>query len=417
MDTGPHREAIARAMLVSTTMSGSDDHQKLLRSTAYPHAEFDQPIQKHPKSNPMLKTSSSLPTSRRQDEQRHISDIATKQLSKSLLIHIPGISAFPQMPRTVLRSPNQLAIPAYNVGYDIRYPPSNVRVAIEARPLNGSASHTYSMVSEDNLPSILFQIQPYVSPLHGVPVPVLRNDTTGQLEKGRWGQPLRFFSFLPRWIDIEISGLLLEFWHRLDPRLHPTDIRDRMNIQPGGTMPSNLTLRLRRKWLLHSLGTPSWELGDILPLESELLIVGNLTREQVLLNTSMVMDLEGNRLLKPFRPVDRATQCMESGLSIDHFLQGFDDAEKIPIPANQHVLQLKLHQRLQNLAKLLGYPSHPFNYVLLPHHFQPLWWNVPRGVVPSRQIDHIDSLTHEQFVYHCAKMVSSGQIDQLLGET
>lgn len=416
MDTEPHREAIARAMLVSTTMPGSVDHQKLLGPTAHPHAEVNQPSQKQPKPKPMLETSNSLPTSGRQDKQRHISDIVAKQLSKSLLIHIPGISVSPQLLGTVLRSPNQLAIPAYNVGYDCQYPPSSVRMAIEARPLNGSTSHTYSMVSEDNLPSILFQIQPYVSPLHGVPVPVLRNDTTGQLEKGRWGQPLRFFSFLPRWIDIDIAGLLLEFWHRLDPRLHPTDIRDRMNIQPGRIRPTNLALRLRRKWLLHSLGTPSWELGDILPLESELLIIGNLTREQVLLNTSMFMDLEGARLLKPFRPVDRATQYMESGLSIDHFLQGFADVEKIPIPANQHVLQLKLHQRLQNLAKLLGYPSHPFNYVLLPHQFQPLWWNVPSGVVPSRQIDHIDSLTHEQFVYHCAKMISSGQIDQLLEE-
>lgn len=349
--------------------------------------------------------------------QRSVPALAIKQLSKNLTIHVRGILATPPAAIEFHSSPAQPQFPDYDVGYDVANPPDVVPVPVVARPLDGrTSSHTYSMVSENNLPPLLFQIQPYISPLHRVEVPLLQDPETGLTQKGNTGSALRFFSFLPRWIDTNVSGLLLEFWHRLDPRLRPTDITDRFNVILPLRLPSEFSLHLRRTWCLQFLGTPSWEVGQILPLESEVLTIGNLTREQILLNTSMIIDLENNKLLKPYGRIQETSTYVDSGLALDHFLLGFARFQDIPIPANQHVLHLKLHKRLQTLAAARGYGFQPFNYTMMPHNLKPLWWSFRSGVFRSRQMDELDSWTHEQFMYYCAKLISAGHSTRLLAE-
>ena len=248
------------------------------------------------------------------------------------------------------------------------------------------------MLSEQNLHPLLFQIEPY--PEIGTPVPALVDIQTNQPVFGRSSsRQLRFFSFLPRWVDVNVTGELMELWFRLDPRLQLTDITDRVNVPADQKIPNPNAFNMRRNRFRTLISVPVSAQGIASrPTRGAVEAIGIMTREQILLNTVMMIDFPNGRLLKPIIRFDKITGYVDSGLPMDHYISGFPGV--IPVPSHRHSVVLSLRRRLQELACLKGLGNLATNYLQLADVDLPSWWS---GAGP-RLITEIDGLTHDSFV-------------------
>jgi hypothetical protein len=249
------------------------------------------------------------------------------------------------------------------------------------------------MLSDDNLHPILFQIEPFPDLLRGVDVPLLINTVTGDVETSENGRPLRYFWHLPRWVAVNVSGALIELWLRLDPRLEMADILDRINAATT-RVPRPNAFNMRRIRFRESVNVPAFLTGRQLPSFPD--VAHTLTREQILLNTSMVVDLPNGRLLKPVLAHHRTQGYVDSGLPLDCFVRGFPTP--IPIPSDRQVVVLELRKRLQTLSRRRGYGSGAIDFSRLPPNLQPSWWHARNTAVQAEKIADIDGKTHDEFV-------------------
>ena len=294
--------------------------------------------------------------------------------------------------------PPQNGFPGYVVGYDLRNPPQYINQHIPARPQDGESDpHPFSSMSEANLHPGLFMNEPFPNNLKDFEVPLLVNQTTGVVERGRHGNPLRFFSFLPRWIKADVSGALLELWLRLDTRLSlRQDISERMNPPPVGNIPQDKTLTMRRVRFRERIGAPCFFSTRVQPTRAEVELLGTMTPHQILLNTSMVVDVTNWRFLKPILSEGVIIGYVDSGIPLDYFLSGFN--APIPIPSSRQSVSLALRTRLQTLALAQGLGNLLNNYERLAPEDVPSWWLGRQNRPVARRITEIDDQTHDEFV-------------------
>ncbi|KIW57374.1 hypothetical protein PV05_05928 [Exophiala xenobiotica] len=323
---------------------------------------------------------------------------AQSQLSKQVIIDIPGtIPANTQLPPILLANqPARPPFPAYNVGYNVRANVRAVRQRIPGRPANGHGSpHPYQMLAEDNLHPALFQLEPAPSPLTDIEVPLLVNEQTGQIETSPSGRQLRYFWHLPRWVTVDVLGQMMELWLRLDPRVEMADIMDRVNLD-NRAMPAPNVFNMRRIRFREAIDVPSFNTGRREPGASEVERIGVLTREQILLNTAMRVDLQNNRLLRPILDTNRnRLGYVDSGLPIDYFLVNYP--LPIAIPSDRQVVTLALRHRMQTLAVRRGLGNGASAFQNLPPALLPRWWMHRANVQPARITD-IDNRTHDEWV-------------------
>ncbi|EXJ79687.1 hypothetical protein A1O3_07968 [Capronia epimyces CBS 606.96] len=320
---------------------------------------------------------------------------AQNQLSKQLDINAPGTAPVTaRFVPAILQNPTpQQPFPSYTIGYNPLNEPDTVSQAIPPRPANSQGSgHPFHMLSDENLHPVLFRLEPGPEALAGVPVPLLVDQQTGLIEHGNGGRPLRFFSHLPRWVAADVSGMLMEFWIRLDQRVEMSDILDRINSQ--GKVARSNTLNMRRIRFREIINVPAISPGRQLPTVNEVELIGKLTREQVILNTAMVVDLPGNRLLQP-RLVNGKTILgyVDSGLAVDHYIADF--GLPIPVPSGRTIVTLELRKRLQTLAQRRGLGNAATDYTKLSRDLLPSWWVKDRW---ARPMADLDGKSHEAFV-------------------
>ncbi|KEF60939.1 uncharacterized protein A1O9_02503 [Exophiala aquamarina CBS 119918] len=322
--------------------------------------------------------------------------IALNQLSKACDINTAGvIHPYPtRIPQPMANPPPQTSFPAYNVGYDINNPPATIAQQIPPAPAGGaSGAHPYQALSEQNLHPLLFQIEPY--PETEASVPLLVDSQTNQPVFGRDStRQLRFFSFLPRWIDVNVHGELVELWFRLEPRLQLSDIIDRLNVPATQKIPNSNAFNMRRMRFRALLFVPPFLPGRNRPLRGDVELIGFMAKEQILLNTAMMIDLRNERLLKPVIRLGQITGYVDANLPIDHFISGFP--VPVMVPSSRQIVTLSLRRRLQHLASLKGLGNLATNYLQLADADLPSWW-IGSGALP-RLITEIDGVTHGAFV-------------------
>ncbi|KIW19916.1 hypothetical protein PV08_00491 [Exophiala spinifera] len=324
---------------------------------------------------------------------------AQSQLSKRVDLDIPGtIPSIVQAPQVILGNhPPQPTFPAYNVGYNVHGQMQQVHQQIPPRPRPGRGSaHPYHMSTQANLHPILFQLEPAPSPLTNVDVPLLVNAQTEEIETGPGPQsrPLRYFWHLPRWVDVDVLGHTMELWLRLDPRVRMADILDRINVVDN--RPNANVFNMRRIRFRDAIHVPAMDTVRRDPGATEVELLGRLTREQVLLNTAMRVDLRNNRLLKPVLDHTRSTLgFVDSGLPIDYFVSTY--AFPIPIPSDRQVITLALRHRMQRLAVAQGHGRGATAYNDLHINLIPPWWHRRSDARPAR-IAAIDNLTHREWM-------------------
>lgn len=321
---------------------------------------------------------------------------AINQLSKVCDINTAGIiRPYPtRIPQTMANPPPQTNFPAYNMGYNINNPPATIAQQIPPCPAGGaSGAHPYQALSEQNLHPLLFQIEPY--PQTEAPVPKLVDSQTNQPVFGRDAtRQLRFFSFLPRWIDVNVNGELMESWFRLDTRLQLSDITDRVNVPAAQKIPNPNAFNMRRNRFRTLIFVPPFIPGRNRPSRGDVELIGSLAKEQILLNTAMMVDLRNERLLKPIIRSGQLTGYVDANLSIDHYISGFPGP--VLVPSNRQFVTSSLRRRLQHLAFLKGLGNLATNYLQLVDADLPTWW-VGSGALP-RLITEIDGVTHGAFV-------------------
>jgi len=260
------------------------------------------------------------------------------------------------------------------------------------------------MFSESDLPSQVFQLEPSTDQFEDCKVPLVKNRQSGEIEIGTSGKPLRFFSFLPRYINRNVVGGLLELWFRLDPRLEVRDIVDRMGAfthhRAQLPVPSNNALNMRRIRFREAVNTLAYLNGRQCPTRTEVDTFKNITREQLLLNTSMEVDLAHNRLLKPVLANGKVRGYIDSGLPLDYFLRVFSDANAIP--SQRQIVTLKLRVRLQELAIAKGLGHEPQNYEGLEINDEPTWFHDRKKLTAEekrgRPVFELDGKSHSEWI-------------------
>jgi hypothetical protein len=237
-------------------------------------------------------------------------------------------------------------------------------------PFEWFSSHPYEHhISSTNLAPILFQLEPGPNQFAGVKVPRLA-DLAGNVVVTDEGRELRFFSFLPRYIPYDISGVLLEFWFRLDPRLEPSDILDRMAISTKAKRkPKSNALNNRRARLRALINARSWFPGRKNPCENEVELLENLSMAQILYNTSMIVS--GGTLRVPRLQDNKIVDYIDSTLPLSHFLL----SGPINAPSHRMLHTAGLRRRLQALALLKGHGNESDNWTRLGFADLPGWWH------------------------------------------
>lgn len=241
----------------------------------------------------------------------------TNQLSKQLDIDATGLLT-PNMliPAPMVTPPLQTNFGSYQLGYSPFIPPPTMAQVIPAAPPAGASSpHHYQALSDQNLHPLLFQIEPHPDLFAHVHVPLVIDQHTQQPVFGRDpNRQLRFFSFLPHWINVNVRGELLELWFRLDSRLQLSDITDRINVPATQKIPNAGAFNMRRNRFRALINVPVYSQSRNRPLKADVELLGQMSREQVLLNTSMLVDVNNGMLLKPVVRTGQVASFVDSGL-------------------------------------------------------------------------------------------------------
>ena len=321
------------------------------------------------------------------------------QLLRGLDLNAEGIAvpAPGPLPTLLQNHPPQPSFPAYIVGYPLTGNVISVPQTIPQRPANGGSSgHPFSMLSGANLHPILFQLEPNSTNLTEIPVPVLENPATNEIEVGNNNKQLRYFSHLPRWVAFNVSGAMMELWLRLDPRTEMSDILDRINHRSTGRVPQPNAYNMRRMRFRDLINLPVFNTGRQHPTNAEVDLLAVLRREQLLLNTAMIVDLQNNRLLMPILENGSVRDYINSQLPLDYFLQCFADPVEAHIPSNRQIILIELRKRMQRLAILRNLGTDPQDYHELPTDLTPAWWH--KGQPGDRKITEIDGKTHYEWI-------------------
>jgi hypothetical protein len=253
------------------------------------------------------------------------------------------------------------------------------------------------MATHSNLHPVLFQMEPTPNQLSGVVVPDLVDEATNQLVLGNDGTALRYFSHLPRWVHHDVSGMLIELWMRLDPRVEMRDILNRINAHPTKKTIGPSGYNMKRSRFRETVDVPPFTTGRQHPGSFEIDVINNQTREQLLLNTCMLVDLPNNRMFKPVMASDRMILgYVDSRLPLDYFLRGFP--VPIPIPSDRQNIALQLRARLQTLAIRCNLGNQPQNYKNLPENLKPAWWHKSADPKDAVSIHQLDCLTHNEWI-------------------
>ncbi|KAJ9663555.1 hypothetical protein H2198_000821 [Neophaeococcomyces mojaviensis] len=262
-----------------------------------------------------------------------------------------------------------------------------------------TSAHIYQRFDTDDLPALLFRIEPVTDRVVNFVPPMLVDAATGQQVTNSRGDQLRFFSFLPRYISTQVSGALLEYWTRLDYNLEYNDIRMRIEPGAGVPVPTNNTLNMRRERFRERTGQNCWQVSRARPARTEIEFLNNLTSLQVCLNTTMKVDLQNNRFLKPVYNDPGCTNIVgyvDAGVPLDFFLQ--DSA--VPVPSRRMLACIYLRQRLQDLAVALGVGLNmgPVNWQSLANRDLPWWWTGgPNAPQAGRRIVELPGgVSHEE---------------------
>lgn len=346
--------------------------------------------------------------------------------ARELTLNETGVQVAPQTIPTVIQ---QFALQPWN-GYNVGYAPGTPIVYCtsathDPAPVHDQFAHTsahiYQHFSVVDLPPILFRMEAardkFVDATgRDIPVPMLHNYTTRQPIVTARGAQLRYFSFLPRYISSDVPGWLLEFWFRLDYRLEMNDIRMRIEVDPTGKVPSGNALNMRRVRFRENINANSWVPSREWPAKGDIQRLDSLTTEQICLNTTMIVDVPNQRLLKPIFAPDNVhcapplagsnqqQQYVVSGLPLDYFL--YDPVEQIP--SRQMRARIVLRRRLQSLALIRGLQEgwEPTStaYLRLNKSDDPSWWhdkakdNKNRADPDGRAVTELDGLTHREFM-------------------
>ncbi|KAJ9612412.1 hypothetical protein H2200_004009 [Cladophialophora chaetospira] len=326
------------------------------------------------------------------------------QLSKTLHLNAEDIDATdpPAIPDIMPNPPLQPTFTTYSNGY--RAGIQVFKQRIPARPADGrGTAHPYEVATHKSLHPILFQMEPVPNQLAGGPVPKLLDEATDQPVLGNDGTELRYFSHLPRWVDHDVSGMLMELWLRLDPRLEMRDIMNRINLHPMKRARSSGSFSMRRNRFREAIEVPPYNSGRQHPEAFEVDVISNRSREQMLLNTCMIVDWPNKRMLKPVMSDDRTIiGYIDSRLPLDYFLRGFPNLpDPIPIPSDRQQIVLALRHRLQTLAMTQNLGTHSDNYKRLPANLTPSWWHKnadPATATPMLLIDGPPGKTHNEWI-------------------
>lgn len=314
----------------------------------------------------------------------------------------------------IIQIQNRVQHPPYQRGYA----PGTMTVSLpstQANPAPGlnqhqhTSHHIHWRFTERDLPSLLFRLEPPRDTFrignNDMPVPILYEygpNYNRPVVTNR-GATLRYFSFLPRYIQSDVSGALLEYWFRLDYRLEMNDILMRIETPPSGMVTSN-TMNMRRNRFRGNIGVNAWMDCRSFPPRHDVNIVRQLTEHQICLNTCM--ELDGVGFLKPSfsdiscQPSSRVGY-LPALIPRDYFLRNLVSS----IPTRRMVATMSLLKEAQDLAVALGHSTTCDNYRLLAERDAPPWWNDRRqgiGQVQGRRIARLglpgEPLTWEEWM-------------------
>ena len=243
----------------------------------------------------------------------------------------------------VVKIKDPVSYPEYALDYDAGT--TLIRLPHEvADPTPVRDQHLYTSLhpnddfSHIDLPALLFRIDPpedLFTPENDnrntEPVPSIIDASTDDFVRNQSGIPLRYFSFLPRYVGEDLSDLLLEYWFCLDSRLEMNDIQSRRLPNPiKDVMAADMTKSANARSMGRSRGRQrlasfSWQATRPWPSKADVQTVGQLSPTQICFNTTMEVDLIPGRLLMPvFGHHDAAGKSIglaDSGLPLDCFLQ------------------------------------------------------------------------------------------------
>ena len=219
--------------------------------------------------------------------------------------------------------------------------------------------HPYQDVSMKNLHPVLFQLEEGED-LWGAIAVDWEEDENENLVVTTQGRFLRKICDLPRYVTRDMSGLHIELLCRLDSRLVPNDLIDRMDedvFDTGKKQPASNAINMRRSRFRDLLGMKSWKPGRTWPCKTDIEVLDSLTAAQINANTTMVID--NGRLWQPvFNKQNVVVHHADSGLPLDYFLQ----ARTSDVPSHFMLNTAALRCRVQTVAMLHNHGFAPDNW-------------------------------------------------------
>ena len=205
-------------------------------------------------------------------------------------------------------------------------------------------------------------------------------DRAGCLIRGANGNELRYFSYLPRYISVDIPGYLAEFFLRLDPRCKPSDLRDRMQVK---FKPSPNAFQMRHLRFRKLIKSYSWGCTSEESAESELTFLSSLQQAQFDANTCMPIDRRTGRFMKPQIDGTEITGYVLTDLPSTYFLSSGTDKH---IPSQRMINNIKTLHILQTCALQYSLGNRATNWVALPLNVKPgRWSSQKRAGKPPKQ--------------------------------
>ncbi|KAF3482403.1 uncharacterized protein GIQ15_05162 [Arthroderma uncinatum] len=230
--------------------------------------------------------------------------------------------------------------------------------------------HPYhSAYSPAHLPPLLFRLDAPTEP----PMPrIIRYLTKdGAISYVKESNAIKDFQFLLRYISVRVSGWLLEYWMRTDPRLTYRDIKARMTASPSD-IPSDNALNMRREREARlPLGLSCWTTrrGEITRTEVER--VERWSQPQISLNTTMEVEHATSARTNEMTPVCLLMRRLDGGKPQRYVLDTFMDGREGPhVPGLRITAAIQLLYQLQDFANVLD--TKDWRY--LPGEYLPESW-------------------------------------------
>lgn len=235
--------------------------------------------------------------------------------------------------------------------------------------------HPYhSGYSPDNLPPLLFQIEPRRSQNLPVIPHLVEN---GVVVKDSEGVEIRIFSFLPRYITTRPAAWLLEFWMRSDPRLTYRDIKARM-VGGRRDKPMENALNMRRERDVRApLALSCWSTrrtasGRVSRIDVER--VEKWTLDQIAYNTTMDIEYRFDVQSGRFYPLRLRSKPLTPGVAPRFYpLTYFLDGGRPHQPSRRLQATIQTYHRLESRALDLGLRS---------------WRDLPDQELPASWVTH-----------------------------